>query len=107
MELDMGPKTTFMVDYCKKGATKCRRCKKNILKGELRIGKSAWFKAKSIFQYFHANCAFESFEKARSVANTIACMDDMPGLELIKDEDRIFILNLMDEMIAKKSQKTA
>ena len=104
MELDTGSKTGFMVDYCKKGVTKCRRCKKNIVKGELRIGKSAWFKDKSIYQYFHVKCAFESFEKTRSVANTITCMDDITGFELIKDNDRIFILKLMDEMIAKKTQ---
>ena len=70
----------------------------------MRIGKSAWFKAKSIYHYFHVKCAFESFEKARSVANTISCMDDISGFELIKDEDRIFILKLMDEMIAKRTQ---
>ena len=98
MEQDVGSKTVFMVDYCKKGATKCRRCRKNILKGELRIGKSAWFKAKSIYQYFHVKCAFESFEKARSVANTIACMDDITGFDLIKDKERNFILKLMDEV---------
>ena len=104
IELDTGSNTVFIVDYCKKGETKCRRCRKNILKGELRIGKSAWFKAKSIYHYFHVKCAFESFEKARSVANTISCMDDISGFELIKDEDRIFILKLMDEMIAKRTQ---
>ena len=99
-------KTTFMVDYCKRSVTKCKRCKKSIPQGELRIGRSAKLKAKTIFQYFHVNCAFETFKKARSAANTITCMDDILGFELIKDEERVYILRLMDEVNAKRKAST-
>ena len=34
----------FLVDYCKQGTTKCKSCGKNILKDDLRIGKSVKFK---------------------------------------------------------------
>ena len=96
-------KKYFLVDYCKRSTTKCRRCKKTIQKGDLRIGKSAKLKAKNIYHYFHVNCAFISFEKAKSALNTITCMDDINGFELIKDEERIMILKLMDEVNAKRA----
>ena len=53
LEQDMDPRTKHLVDYCKRGTTRCRRCKKNIPKGELRIGRPAKFKAKYIYHYFH------------------------------------------------------
>ena len=93
----------FVVDYCKRNTTKCRRCKKCIQKDVLRIGKSVKFKNKLIYHYFHINCAFESFEKAKSVRNTITCMEDINGFELIKDEERILILKLMDKINAKRA----
>ena len=44
----------FLVDYCKRGSTKCKRCRRKIPKDELRIGKSAPFKTKTITRHFHA-----------------------------------------------------
>ena len=92
----------FMVDYCKRGSTKCRQCKKNIPKDVLRIGKSVKFKAKYNYHYFHINCAFKSFERAKSAENTIKCMDDIAGFELIKDDEKVQILRRMDEVNAKR-----
>ena len=48
----------FSVDYCKRGTTKCRKCKKNIPLTALRIGKLVRFKTKDIYHYFHVTCAF-------------------------------------------------
>ena len=93
----------FLVDYCKRGSTKCKRCRRKIPKDELRIGKSAPFKTKTITQYFHVQCAFDSFKRARTSSNVITCMDDISGFELIHDEDRIKILHLMDETNAKRT----
>ena len=106
-EQDTDPKQPFIVDYCKKGTTKCRRCKKNIPLAALRIGKLAKFKTKDIFHYFHVTCAFKSFEKARSSANTITCMDDIMGFDLIRDDERKLILQLMDEVNAKRMNDDA
>ena len=103
-EEEVESKPRFMVDYCKRGSTKCRRCRKNIQKEELRIGRSAKLKDKSIFQYFHVNCAFEAFERARSHKNTITCMDDIVGFDLIKDEERVNILRLMDGVNEKRKE---
>ena len=96
-----------MVDYCKRGTTKCRRCRKNILVAKLRIGKSAKFKTKNIYHYFHVKCAFESFEKARSAVSTITCMDDIIGFDLIKDSERIKILQMMAEVNGKRKKADA
>ena len=71
----------FLVDYCKRSITKCRRCKKSIIKDNLRIGKPMKFKTKFIYHYFHVECAFRSFEKAKSTLNTITCIDDIIGFE--------------------------
>ena len=35
----------FSVDYSKRGTAKCKVCRKSIGKGEIRIGKSAPYKA--------------------------------------------------------------
>ena len=104
---DASLKQLFMVDYCKRGTTKCRRCKKNISLAELRIGKSVKFKTKNIYHYFHVKCAFESFEKARSAVNTITCMDDIMGFDLISDSERIRILQMVDEVNAKRKKSDA
>ena len=54
---------------------------------ELRIRKFMKFNSKNIYHYFHVSCAFESFEKPKSVANMIPCMDDIMGLDLIRDNE--------------------
>ena len=90
-------KTIFIADYCKRGSTKCKKCKDAISKGDLRIGKSILFKSNYIFQYFHVKCAFITFERARLITNVITCMDDIRGLDLLKDDDRLRIVHLKDE----------
>ncbi len=87
----------FSVDYCKRGSTKCKICKKNIPKDEIRIGKSVPFKEKNILQYFHINCVFDSFRRARVRTSVITCMDDISNFDLIMDDDKIAILKLIDE----------
>ena len=99
-----GSGNKFLVDYCKRGTTKCKRCKKQIPQGALRIGKSVQFKNKYIFQYLHTQCAFDSFKKARLAANTINCMDDIDGFDLLKDDDRIKILQMIDDAKAERKR---
>ena len=99
-----GSISTFLADYCKRGTTRCRKCKTAIHKGELRIGKSALFKTKYIYQYYHVACAFASFKKAKTLASTITCTEDIGGLELISDDDRAEIHQLVDETNKKREQ---
>ena len=62
------------------------------------------FKAIHIVQYYHLNCAFESFHRARIAANAITCMDDIDDFDLIQDEDKIQILKLIDETNAARKK---
>ena len=103
-EEENGVETAFIADYCKRGTTKCQRCKKAIPKGNLRIGKSVFFKTKYIYQYLHVECAFASFEKARLATRVITCMDDIGGFDLLKDDDRLKIIRMMDETNEKRSR---
>ena len=50
-----------------------------------------------ILQYHHLKCAFESFKRARVTTNAITCIDDISDFDLIKDDDKVRILNLIDE----------
>ena len=96
------PSKTFCVDYCKRGTTKCKRCKKHILKDVLRIGKSALFKTKIIYQFYHITCAFNLFKSARVVTNVITSVEDIDGVNMISDEDRMKITQMVDELNAMR-----
>ena len=85
----------FRTDYCKRGSTRCKSCKKHITKGELRIGKSVLFKTKHIFQFYHVNCAFSSFKKARCTSNVISSIDEIDGIDTIEACDQ----NVLKEMV--------
>ena len=97
IEESSDPNKNFSVDYCKRGSTKCKVCKKKISKDELRIGKSVPFKTIKIVQYSHLKCAFEAFRRARVSTNVITCMDDITDFDLIKDEDKVRVINLIDQ----------
>ena len=70
----------FAIDYSIRGTARCRLCKKNIVKGELRIGKSVLFKDRYILQYMHVNCAFKSFRRARIATNVTEYIGELDGL---------------------------
>ena len=95
----------FCVDYCKRGSTKCKVCKKHIPKDELRIGKSVLFKTKTIIQFYHINCAFKSFEKVRVETNVITCTDDIDGINSIDEIDRNEINEMVTELHTKRIDK--
>ena len=97
----------FLVDYCKRGRTKCKKCRLQIPEKELRIGKTVKFKTKFIIQYFHVKCTFDSFQNARNSSNVITCVDDINDIDLITDEDRMKILQLMDEINEKRKAKAS
>ena len=61
----------FCVDHSKNGRAKCRKCKKVIPIGELRIGKNVQFKEKYFLHYYHINYIFESFKHSRHAESVI------------------------------------
>ena len=70
----------FSIDYSKRGTAKCRKCKKVISKGIVRIGKNVPFKVGHIIQYYHVDCAFKSFLKAKLETSVITNIDEIDGL---------------------------
>jgi ribonuclease P/MRP protein subunit RPP40 len=66
-----------------------------IPKDALRIGKHVPFKDKQILQFFHIECAFESFEKARVATNIITDITELDGVEGITDDEKLQIINLI------------
>ena len=74
----------FYVDYSVKGTAKCQKCKRCIVKGELRIAKPAIYKKMEIKRYFHVECLFHSFSRSRTLENIITSNNQIEGFTLIK-----------------------
>ena len=84
-----------MVDYTKTSLSTCKSCKDKISKGNLRISKLVPFRTTHIDAYYHANCIFDAFIKAKSVENVITSSDDLAGFDKIEPEDKC----KLDELI--------
>ena len=95
----------FCVDHSKNGRAKCRKCKKVILIGELRIGKNVRFKEKYILHYYHVNCIFESFKRSRHAENVITDLGKIAGVAEITNEEQLIISNLIENVDKKNLRK--
>lgn len=85
----------FKVDHSIRGTAKCKECKKQISKNELRIGKMVRFKEKQFLSFSHVKCAFASFERARIASNVISDVSQLDGFEKLNPVDR----NVIEEFI--------
>ena len=79
----------FCIDYSKRGIAKCKTCKKQVAKGELRIGELVAFKVGHILQYFHIDCAFVTFRNARLVRNVITDINEIDGIKYNKNKTNV------------------
>ena len=86
----------FYVDYYKRGTAKCRVCKKVTAKGEPRIGNSVPYKATNVVQYRHVECAFLAFRRARLLANVVSDVNNLDGINEIKDIDKKLLENIVE-----------
>ena len=77
----------FKVDYSKLGTAKCRKCKKSILKGTLRIGKYVTYKTVIILHYFHLECGFDLMRRARVPSNTVKDVSELDGIDSITNDE--------------------
>ena len=77
----------FKVDYSKLGTVKCRKCKKSILKGTLRIGKYVPYKTVIILHYFHLECGFDRMRRARVPSNTVKDVSELDGIDSITNDE--------------------
>ncbi|VDL79717.1 unnamed protein product [Nippostrongylus brasiliensis] len=97
--------TRFAADYAKRVAG-CKKCKLQLPKGEIRLAKitpnpfvqNAEGPPPDMKMYFHPNCLFEMFFKARATTKVIEGTDDIEGWDDLKDEDKESITKLIDEL---------
>ena len=97
----------FCVDYSIRGTAKCKICKNNIPKGELRMGVYIYFKDKMITNYRHVPCAFGKMQKARVESNVIKSPNEIDGLEKLSAVDQQIIINRIQEDKEKRSAPLA
>ena len=90
----------FTIDKSKNGRARCKHCRNNIIKDDLRIGKSVLYRDKYILQYYHIKCAFETFKRARSKENTVLRLEDLDGYVSLSDEESENILDLISALKA-------
>ena len=97
-------RSTFSVDYSKNGTARCKKCKKRIPKDEIRIGKYIQYKAKYFLQYYHVQCLFKYFDKARIESNIISSIDDLRGTDNISAEEKSHIAGLIDDFNSNRKK---
>ena len=97
----------FSIDYSKQGTARCRKCKKVIPKGYVRIGKTVPFKVGHITQYFHVDCAFESFLKAKLETNVITDINEIDGIESVPADVKSRIVTLINDTSMKRTKPLA
>uniref|UniRef100_A0A8R1I0S1 PARP-type domain-containing protein n=1 Tax=Caenorhabditis japonica TaxID=281687 RepID=A0A8R1I0S1_CAEJA len=105
--------TRFCTDYAKRVA-KCQKCKMQLEKGGLRLGKivpNFFVAAKDtskpppdMKQYFHKNCLFEMLFKARPTTKVIEETEEIEGFEDLNAEDQDDIKKLVEELMEKRSK---
>src|SRR5687768_5015152 len=93
--------TEFVVDYAPSNRATCRKCKERIVKGSLRIGKTApnFFSSHGSLttQFFHPEHLMDSFKRAKPKTKTIKTCDDLKGFDAIRQEDKAYLQGLMPE----------
>ena len=91
----------YSIDHSIRGTAKCKGCRKVIAKNDIRIGKVVQFKQIEIKQYYHTKCSFSTFRKAKNPANTITDVTNLTGFEMLSDEEKKYVKNLIDEHNAR------
>lgn len=99
----------FAVDYAKLGTSKCKKCKQGIEKKSPRIAKLVpnpfSDDGGDMKQYFHINCMFESFLRARATTKKIEDPSDLEGFENMEEEEKKTIRKHIDELASKVANK--
>ncbi|CAF0763628.1 unnamed protein product [Brachionus calyciflorus] len=91
----------FLADYSKR-LSKCKKCKGEIEKGALRLGKlvpNAFGDSDTdMKQYFHVDCLFETFKRARSNTKIIESADDIQDFDKINKTDQKLIVDAINTL---------
>ena len=92
----------YLIEYAARGTAACKKCKEKIGKGEIRIAKLTANPFNDdpdavLKNWHHVPCIFDIFSRARATTKTIEDVDDLPGWDTIKPEDRPDIMKLINE----------
>jgi DNA ligase-3 len=89
----------FACDYAKRNTSSCKKCKKKLEKGELRLAKvvANFFHdgEGEMKQYHHPACLFETFVRARSTTKIIESPDDIEGFGDLEQPEKDLINQLI------------
>ena len=55
------------------------------------------FREKDITQYYHIDCAFETFKNAKLASKTLTNINELDGVENITEDERILIGNCIED----------
>ena len=99
----------FCIEYAKRGTAGCKKCKEKIGKGLLRVAKlvSNPFSDSGgdMKQWYHSDCIFETFARARATTKIIEEPDDLDGWEDIQPDDRKKLLELIANVTENRQSK--
>ena len=89
----------YITCYAKLGTSGCKKCKQKIAKGALRIGKVVpnpfSDEGGDMKQWYHPQCIFETFVRARAATKKIEDTDDLEGYDDLEPDDKDAISKLI------------
>ena len=104
----------YSIEHAKTARSKCKKCKTQIEKDELRIGKhypsERFEEGGSATDWFHPSCMFEHLKRVRKTTKRIEDEGDISGFILLDDDEKEAVRELIkhkDDKPVKKSKSPA
>ena len=94
----------FNIGKALSGRSTCKECKTKITKDSLRIGKLVPFKDTHITHFFHVDCAFQSFKRARVKSNIISETGDVDGAEILTSDEAQVLIDAIHAATAERTR---
>jgi DNA ligase 3 len=105
----MASSCRFGADYSKR-ASKCKRCKKDIEKGGVRLFKvvPSFFgdADDEMRNYFHIECIFDSFKRAKATTKVIESTEDIDDFKSLKEEHKKMVIKELESSSRTKKKPT-
>lgn len=99
----------FIIVYAKMGTSSCKKCKNKIEKAALRIGKVVANPFSDdggdMKLWYHPNCIFETFLRARATTKIIEEAEDLEGFADLKKEDKDLVNNIIKDFFDNPQNK--
>jgi DNA ligase-3 len=101
--------TSFALEYAKTSQSKCKECRIHIIKGDIRMAKIVpnFYHGNDgeTNMYYHVECIFESFKRARTITKIIDSSDDVQGFAAASDAVKTTIINLIKGLFISQNFK--